>query len=201
MVRGHRRKTEGPTGLGLNLLLAARGLLDSEGIEGVTIRACARGTGVSHAAPAKHFADRRALLTALAIDCMADLDRDIQRGCEQADETPREQLAAIIDASVGYALVHPHRYRLMWRTDLLAGDNPELDALTWRIFERIGRIIDKLPPRDGGITRDTRIIAICSMIHGYISMRIDRNFRPASDEAAPRPRHLALVDLLLAGEH
>jgi AcrR family transcriptional regulator len=183
--------------LALSLLSAGRDLLDIEGIEGVTIRACARATGVSHAAPAKHYADRRALLTALAIDCMADMDRDIQLRIDTAAADPREQLAAIIDASVGYALVHPHRYRLMWRSDLLDNGHAELDRLTWRIFERIGQIVAALPEH-GKTTPETRIIAICSMIHGYISMRIDRNFRPASDEAAPRPRHLALVELLLA---
>ena len=48
------------------LLEAALDLLDAEGTAGVTIRAAAAKAGVSHAAPANHFKDRKALLTAVA---------------------------------------------------------------------------------------------------------------------------------------
>jgi AcrR family transcriptional regulator len=191
MSRVHR-----DTGLRQKLLDAARALLDAEGIEGVTVRACARAAGVSHAAPGKHFADRRALLTALAIDCMADLDADVLARMEHAAD-PRAQLTELADASVGYALVHPNRYRLMWRTDLLDSQNAELLRHTGRIFGQVEAIAAALPPQP--VSRETQVIAICSALHGYISMRIDRNFRPASDEVVPRLRHLAIVDLLLGG--
>ncbi len=46
------------------LLAAALALLDEGGVEAVTIRAVARRTGVTHAAPANHFRGREARRTA-----------------------------------------------------------------------------------------------------------------------------------------
>ena len=46
------------------LLDAADKLLQAEGLQGFTLRACARLAGVSHAAPKHHFGDVRGLLGA-----------------------------------------------------------------------------------------------------------------------------------------
>src|SRR4029453_17263435 len=48
------------------LLDAAAAVIDESGPAAVTLRDLARRVGVSHAAPAHHFADRAGLLTALA---------------------------------------------------------------------------------------------------------------------------------------
>ena len=50
------------------LLQRARETLRSEGAEALSLRRLARDLGVSHAAPGRHFKDRRALLDALALD-------------------------------------------------------------------------------------------------------------------------------------
>ena len=191
MVQVHRSAD-----LRRSLIESALRLLDAEGIEATTIRACAKASGVSHAAPAKHFISRRVLLTELAAQCMADLTSDVISQVAEAPATPRDQLTAMADAAVGYALVRPNRYRLMWRTDLLDPGDPALQQSTSRLFGQIEAVVAKLPPSPNA-TRETLVIAICSAIHGYISMRIDGNFRPASDEAAPRPRQRALIDLML----
>ena len=48
------------------LIAAAEEELAENGVDGFTLRGCARRAGVSHAAPAHHFKDVRALFTALA---------------------------------------------------------------------------------------------------------------------------------------
>ena len=49
------------------LIEAAEAELAEKGVEGFTLRGCAKRAGVSHAAPAHHFKDANALLTALAV--------------------------------------------------------------------------------------------------------------------------------------
>ncbi|MEW2235322.1 helix-turn-helix domain-containing protein, partial [Streptomyces sp. NPDC024062] len=49
-----------------DLLDAAERSLRAHGAEQLSLRDLARDVGVSHAAPRRHFADRRALLDALA---------------------------------------------------------------------------------------------------------------------------------------
>src|SRR5262245_52005851 len=48
------------------LLAAAEGILERDGITGLTLRAAARAAGVSHAAPKNHFGDLAGLLSDLA---------------------------------------------------------------------------------------------------------------------------------------
>ena len=57
------------------LLRAAGKLLEKEGLEALTLRTLARRTGVSHAAPYRHFRHREALLAALAAEGYAMLGR------------------------------------------------------------------------------------------------------------------------------
>src|SRR5258708_36185809 len=48
------------------ILTEAARLVDERGADGISLRELAREAGVSHAAPAHHFTDRRGLFTALA---------------------------------------------------------------------------------------------------------------------------------------
>ncbi|PRC49917.1 TetR family transcriptional regulator, partial [Mycobacterium sp. ITM-2017-0098] len=48
------------------ILAQAAALVAERGADGVSLRELARAAGVSHAAPAHHFTDRRGLFTALA---------------------------------------------------------------------------------------------------------------------------------------
>lgn len=178
------------------LVEAALELLDSGGVEAVTIRATARGAGVSHAAPVNHFADLRALLTAVAIHCFEELNQAIaETGYRQLPD-PREQMMAFIDAFHNYGLAKPNRYRLMWRRDMLDENDPKLNGMTGGLFGLVAKTVEALgePP---GISTMSRVVAACSIIHGYILLRIDGNFLGFNDEKTDRPRHLAIIEALL----
>lgn len=86
------------------LLKAAAGILEKHGPDAISFRDLARGADVSHNAPYRHFADRRALLDALAEEGYAQL-ADALRG-----KPWREQAIAY----VRFALANPERFRLMF---------------------------------------------------------------------------------------
>src|SRR4051794_796732 len=95
------------------LLIAAEADLAEKGLEGFTLRGCARRAGVSHAAPAHHFKDTGALLTALAADGYERFTAAMQK--RQAAETTAR--ARLIGAGLGYldfALANPALFRLMF---------------------------------------------------------------------------------------
>ena len=48
------------------LIKAGRAILEKDGVEALTLRACARKAGVSHAAPQHHFASINDLLAEIA---------------------------------------------------------------------------------------------------------------------------------------
>jgi AcrR family transcriptional regulator len=190
MKRGHHHGS-------LRAALVASGLelLDAEGVEAVTIRAVARAAGVSHAAPVNHFADRRALLTAIAADCLRDLMQGIE-AAQQPMVAPRDRIFALVDAFHAYGLANPNRYRLMWRQDMLDAADPALKSQTDGLFELVAASMSPFadPP---GISAMSRTVALCSAIHGYVLFRIDGAFDGYEDERNGEPRHRAVLHALL----
>ncbi|MEV0252389.1 TetR/AcrR family transcriptional regulator [Nocardia sp. NPDC050712] len=60
------------------LLRRAEDTLRESGVDGLSLRQLARDTGVSHAAPTRHFPDRQALLDALAVAGFERLGADFE---------------------------------------------------------------------------------------------------------------------------
>jgi AcrR family transcriptional regulator len=177
------------------LVAAGIVLLDAQGVEAVTIRAVARAAGVSHAAPINHFPDRRALLTAIAANCLNELAQMIAVN-QQGRTTARDQICALVDAFHDYGLARPNRYRLMWRQDMLNIADPVLKSLTDGLFEQVAAAMLAFgdPPKTSAMSR---IVAVCSAIHGYVLLRIDGAFQGYEDEKTGTPRHRAVLEALL----
>lgn len=101
------------------LLSAAAEEIASVGTAALSLRALARRAGVSHAAPAHHFTDKRGLFTALA----AEGFRMLHERTGAALHAP-DALVTTGRRYVEFALDHPAHFQVMWEPSLL---NP-LDA-------------------------------------------------------------------------
>jgi AcrR family transcriptional regulator len=86
------------------LLRAAAKILEKEGRDAISLRELARRAGVSHGAPYRHFADRDALLAALAEEGFSLLVEQLE------GKAWREQAMAYLR----FALADPERFRLMF---------------------------------------------------------------------------------------
>lgn len=104
------------------LIEAAEAVLTERGVEGFTLRECARRAGVSHAAPAHHFKDTRGLLTAVAAVGFERLT-EAQRAARSVEPELKDLLLATGTAYVGFALTHPAQFQLMFQSGLLDHDN------------------------------------------------------------------------------
>lgn len=180
------------------LVDAAFKLLDRDGIEGVTVRAVAREANVAHSAPANHFSDRTALLTQLAVDVFVSLNHAIEARSADRDPARSEQLHAFADAVLDYAWRHPNRYRLLWRRDCVDHEHPGFQAAGGALYERL-RLIMAQPTKRSRLSADTGVVAAWSLVHGYISLRLDGTLVAASDEVSGQPRERALIDALICG--
>ncbi len=184
------------------LLAAARTQLDREGADAVTIRAVARACGVSHAAPANHFADRRSLLTALAAELFADLAEAMEKALAEATKKTSTnlgvaRLTAFAEALVAYGLAHPERYRLLWRRDLLDSEDVALQGTMDQLYARLLEELTVLP-LPAGKDPETAAVGLWSLCHGYVSMRLDGNFIARHDKESGAPRHSAMIANYLA---
>jgi AcrR family transcriptional regulator len=67
------------------LIADGRRLLVEEGVQAVTLRELARRAGVSHGAPGRHFADRDALLAAIAASGFQELTAALRSAADASD--------------------------------------------------------------------------------------------------------------------
>jgi AcrR family transcriptional regulator len=110
------------------VLAAAEQILESEGVEALTLRAVARSVGVSHTAPKNHFGDLEGLLSELAAVGYLRYGATLSGAMNQAGADPRLRLRAMGRAYVGFARGHPGMFMLMFRSERLDMARPALQA-------------------------------------------------------------------------
>jgi AcrR family transcriptional regulator len=96
------------------LLESAERTLTRRGASELSLRELAREVGVSHAAPRRHFADKQALLDALAEDGFERIGRELEEAMAAAGTSLREQLGAFALAYVRFATEHATLLELMF---------------------------------------------------------------------------------------
>ncbi|MBO8193869.1 TetR/AcrR family transcriptional regulator [Streptomyces oryzae] len=92
------------------LTAAAIELLDERGMDGVTVREVARRAGVSPGAPFRHFADRQALLTAVADRILVDF---AQWQLGMVESMDGSMMRAFGLGFIRFAIRHPRRFELI----------------------------------------------------------------------------------------
>ena len=97
------------------LVVAGLDLLESAGLEALSLRGIAALAGVSHTAPKNHFDSKRALATALATEGFWKLAIALHEAVDSAGPR-RESLRQAARSYVGFALDHPALFELMFST-------------------------------------------------------------------------------------
>ncbi len=126
------------------LLEAAESLLREEGLGGLTLRACARRAGVSHAAPKHHFPDVSTLLSEVAARGFDRLAEALVTAREAAGADPGRRFTAAARTYVKFARRHPAHFRLMFRSDALDPCNHTLARASARAFAELTGNITRL---------------------------------------------------------
>jgi len=117
--------------------------LRENGLAAVSIRAVARRAGVSHAAPGYAFGDRAGLLTAMA-ERGFGLLREHLTADRLTGTSTAGPLVGVGEAYLDFARREPAVYSLLFDTDELDRDNPELQAAGAAAF---ATLVEHLPHR------------------------------------------------------
>ncbi|MFC4377735.1 TetR/AcrR family transcriptional regulator [Nocardia halotolerans] len=157
------------------LVRAAIELLEENGATELSLRAAARRAGVSTAAPYRHFADRDALLSAVAAVGFRDLATDLIA----ASETPRtaEDFSAIALAYVRFALDRPGLFRSMF-AEPCDPTSPERIAATTAIHDYVRSVVRQAFPQ---ADEEALATAMWSLVHGLAFLYLNGKF----DAGAP----------------
>ena len=148
-------------------LRAAMELLEEDGATALSLRAVARRAGVSPGAPYRHYADRDALISAVAAVGYRELAAHLA-AAHPAPSTP-DDLAAVAVAYVDFALVRPALFRVMF-SEPCNQDNVERVAATTAISAYVAAIVRQSFPRANVEALST---AIWALVHGLAFLHLD----------------------------
>ena len=159
-------------------LRAARELLEEDGSAGLSLRAVARRAGVSATAPYRHYADRDALVSAVAAEGYRELAEQLAV-VRPAPSTP-DDLAAVAVVYVRFALDHPALFRAMF-AEPCDPTSEERVAATAVITEYVHGIVrDAFPGADDAGALATTVWAL---VHGLAFLHLDGKLDSSTPEA------------------
>ncbi|MBO0864638.1 MAG: helix-turn-helix transcriptional regulator [Mycobacterium sp.] len=141
------------------ILAEAARQVAERGADRVSLRELARGAGVSHAAPAHHFTDRRGLFTALATEGFQLLAAAL------TDARPRFVDAAL--AYVRFALGHPGHYEVMFDKSLLDTSDNALATAEAAAGAELARGVATLTDPHAQADPAAAELAAWSLVHGF----------------------------------
>jgi AcrR family transcriptional regulator len=158
------------------LLQAALELVQREGPQGLTLRAAARLAGVSQAAPYRHFADKQALLAAVAEEGFRDMAAAMQRATRAHAAEPLLRFRALGLSYVRFAQSHPAHFRVMFGPEVadrsLYPSLSESAGETFRLLVQAIRECQKAGSVREGDPEDLATTA-WSTVHGLSALLVD----------------------------
>ena len=169
-------------GLRPALINAAVSLIEREGPGEWTLRAAARKAGVTHAAPYRHFKDKKELLSAVAEEGFSDLIAWLRAELETAGEVPLARLRAVAVGHVRFALAHPAYYRVMFGPESFEKPAPpSLHAAATAAFQLLlDEVIacQRAGAVRGGDPMDLAVFGFSAM-HGLAELMMTRQLEAA----------------------
>jgi AcrR family transcriptional regulator len=202
----------------------ARRILDSDGLDGLSVRAAAKAAGLSSAAPYRHFAHGLPeLLAWIAEEGFGELIAEMDRAPVESD--PRGRIVEIGLRYVGFGVQNPDLYRVLFSHRLArpleffdemfqAGEIPHssseaysrLAAVKMTAFEALVKPIREA--QTAGVLREGDPedfgLALAAMLHGLVGEFIDeglggRQSRDGAWSETRREMSREIVGLLLTG--
>ncbi|ORJ55644.1 TetR/AcrR family transcriptional regulator [Mycobacterium simiae] len=173
------------------ILGQAAQLVAERGADGISLRELARVAGVSHAAPAHHFTDRRGLFTALAAQGF--------RLLAEALNDARGDFAGAALAYVRFALEHPGHYQVMFDGSLLDSANAELAEAQAAAGAELSRGVDTLNDPQARADPAAAQLAAWSLVHGFSTLWLNDAVNADVKATDPLETVLRIATMLFEG--
>ena len=172
------------------LVRAALELLEEDGADALSLRAVARRAGVSAAAPYRHYADREALVSAVAAVGYHELTERLVEA--HPLPTSPEELGRVATAYVQFALERPALFRIMF-AEPCDRDNGERVVATAALAQYVRGIVERTFTAGDP---DALTTAIWALVHGLAFLYLDGKL-DATTPTAVADRIAASVQALL----
>ncbi len=182
-----------------SLIEAGIEILAKEGVGGLSLRKVARKAGVSHAAPYAHFADKQALIAAIAAEGHRKIHERLTAVWASQSGDPLRLLAGSAWTYISFGLEFPDYYKVTFSGTLEnEHSHPEFVEYSQRNSQLLKNIIEQC--RNAGILQTKEInsgiqaISLWGQLHGLVSLIIQGQI-PGSLLVSTQPQDMLLVAL------
>ncbi|MEV7515998.1 TetR/AcrR family transcriptional regulator [Streptomyces diastaticus] len=158
-----------------SLLASALELVEASGPEQLSLRAVARKAGVSPNAPYNHYADRSALLAALATHGFEQLRERMTAAVAEAE--PGDEITAAAIAAVRHALARPGLYRLT--VGHMCNDHPQTRAAQDAVKEVVAASV---VATSGDPASEALCTGIWALVQGLVLLLVDGALKPPQQQ-------------------
>ncbi len=173
------------------ILTEAARLVAERGADGISLRELARSAGVSHAAPAHHFTDRRGLFTALAVQGFQLL--------ATALTAARGNFTDAALAYVRFAIECPGHYQVMFNKSLLDVSDTGLAAAEAAAGAELSRGVATLQDANAHADPAGAQLAAWSLVHGFSTLWLNGAVNAQVREADPMDSVTRIATMLFDG--
>lgn len=168
------------------LLDAASGVLARDGAGALTLRGLASAVGVSRTAPYRHFADKDALLEAVAAEGFERLQAAVHAARGAGADTP-EAFVRLAQTYVGFALEHPAHYRLMYGREAISRrQRPALQTAADALYDELVAALTEA--QAAGVVREGAPGPLASVawaqVHGLAMLLVEGQMEAPADTMA-----------------
>ena len=158
------------------LVKAGVEILAEEGLGGLSLRKVAKQTGVSHAAPYSHFADKQALIAAISTEGFKQLFNQIKAVVASHRDDPENLLIETAWTYLQFALNEPDRFKLMFSSVLdKEKDYPDFVEISQNNFRQLVEIVELC--QQANILKagepDLIALSVWGTVHGFISLLLE----------------------------
>lgn len=161
------------------LLRAGLELVAESGPRGFTMAEAARRAGVSVAAPYKHFADREALLVALAVQGYEEQTRRFTAALACAGSAA-DRLVAVAQAYVDFAVQARPLFEVVFGAGLDKSRHPSLASAGAEVLGVLLPTAEVARPGDA----EALLITVAALAHGYAVFLLEGMLGPSAEAVA-----------------
>lgn len=167
---------------------AAVALITTKGEATFTLREIAGTIAVSHAAVYRHFANKRAILAAVAEEGFKKLIASLAPLPTLSHKDTKELIRIQFENYIRFAIENPGHFKAMFHQELSEKkDFPSLEHISSAagdlLMQTAQKILDSAPSRKD--PPESLALAFWSMMHGFAELALNRQFPTAKTHSSP----------------
>ncbi len=156
-----------------SLLDAVDEIATQFGLEAVTLRATAKLVGVSPSSAFRHYADKRALLTAFAARALHLLSNVMGVAKKQAEEAGDNAFFAVCMSYIEFAIDKPAFFRAMWREETIYSNDEQYVAAANQLSAHLKAGFAKTIADEDPNAFSSQELLVWSSVHGLAHLFVD----------------------------